>query len=385
MKRLIKSLLVLAMGLAMMPTANIEASSKIKINSTNFPDKSFRETVSIYDANGDGYFSKSELSSVDFLAFIDDNVKDFRGLKYFTNLETLYVCNVDTTKITGITYLKKLEDLYVDKTTFYKLDLDTVYADNIHVTEGLYAANDNKFPLKAINKKWDKNAVKVDSGARKSGSYLLKIQDEVELEYENAKGNDIDIELIFYPFMSAPTYLLATSSDYNKVNLSFYKNYYSIYTEVYRATSENGTYKKIATTKKEEITVSATSGKTYYYKVRGYRNVNGVKVTSGFSEPVKFTARLEPTILDSAEDLKNGNDFKLSWSKVKSADGYQIYSSTSFDGKYKKIATTTGLSKKVSLGSKDTRFYKVRAYKKENGKTYYGKFGNIAMAMRVYY
>ena len=57
---------------------------------------------------------------------------------------------------------------------------------------------------------------------------------------------------------------------------------------VYRATSKNGKYKAVSTIKKGS-TVSytnkkLTSKKTYYYKVRAYRVVNGKKVYSGYSK-----------------------------------------------------------------------------------------------------
>ncbi|MGN0659795.1 MAG: PQQ-binding-like beta-propeller repeat protein [Emergencia sp.] len=48
--------------------------------------------------------------------------------------------------------------------------------------------------------------------------------------------------------------------------------------QVSRATSKNGTYKVMKTTTSLKYTnTSLTSGKTYYYKVRAYRTINGVK------------------------------------------------------------------------------------------------------------
>jgi hypothetical protein len=57
--------------------------------------------------------------------------------------------------------------------------------------------------------------------------------------------------------------------------------------EVYQATSKSGKYTKVTTIKKGS-TVSYTksslkSGKTYYYKVRAYRNVDGKKVYGSYS------------------------------------------------------------------------------------------------------
>lgn len=57
--------------------------------------------------------------------------------------------------------------------------------------------------------------------------------------------------------------------------------------EIYRAASKNGTYNKITTIKNPSIISYSdkdlTSGKTYYYKIRSYRTVGGVKTYSSFS------------------------------------------------------------------------------------------------------
>lgn len=56
--------------------------------------------------------------------------------------------------------------------------------------------------------------------------------------------------------------------------------------EIYASTKKDGGFKKVASTKANvtKATVSKlTSGKTYYFKVRSYKSVNGVKVYSAWS------------------------------------------------------------------------------------------------------
>ena len=57
------------------------------------------------------------------------------------------------------------------------------------------------------------------------------------------------------------------------------------YYQVYRATSKSGKYTKLKTTTATSYTnQSLTSGKSYYYKVRGYKEYEGEKIYSSFSE-----------------------------------------------------------------------------------------------------
>ena len=53
---------------------------------------------------------------------------------------------------------------------------------------------------------------------------------------------------------------------------------------IYMATSKNGTYKNIGSTSNKSFTKgSLTKGKTYYFKVRAYRTIDGKKVYSSYS------------------------------------------------------------------------------------------------------
>ena len=72
----------------------------------------------------------------------------------------------------------------------------------------------------------------------------------------------------------------------------------------------------------------------------------------------------------------------LTWSKVKGAAGYTVYRATKKKGKYKKIKTLAGPAKvkfiNKKLKKKKKYFYKVRPYKKIEGKTKYGTYSNIS-------
>ncbi|RRF96743.1 MAG: hypothetical protein DUD27_03805 [Lachnospiraceae bacterium] len=61
---------------------------------------------------------------------------------------------------------------------------------------------------------------------------------------------------------------------------------------VYRATSEKGKYKKIATVKSAKyVNKKLRSGKKYFYKVRGYRKVSRKNIYSKYSTVKNFKVR----------------------------------------------------------------------------------------------
>ncbi len=75
------------------------------------------------------------------------------------------------------------------------------------------------------------------------------------------------------------------------------------------------------------------------------------------------------------------NTAKITWKKVKSCTGYQIYMSMKKNSGFKKIKTLKGYKKvtykRTKLKKKKTYYFKVRAYCSAGGKNYYGAFSNV--------
>ena len=154
--------------------------------------------------------------------------------------------------------------------------------------------------------------------------------------------------------------------------------------EVYRATSKGGKYSKVGTIKKGS-TVSytdkkATTGKTYYYKVRAYKTSGKAKVYSAYSAVTSAkVAVARPTGMKVAAGAKN--IAKVSWKKVSGALGYEVYRATSKGGRYSKVGTikkgsiVSFTDKKLKTGK--TYYYKVRAYKTSGKTRTYGAYGDI--------
>ena len=76
---------------------------------------------------------------------------------------------------------------------------------------------------------------------------------------------------------------------------------------------------------------------------------------------------------------KTDEKYTFSWGKVSDADKYQIYYST--DGKkYTKLANVSGKKTSCSttkLDESKTYSFKIRSYKKVDGKTYYSKYSKV--------
>lgn len=74
------------------------------------------------------------------------------------------------------------------------------------------------------------------------------------------------------------------------------------------------------------------------------------------------------------------NSVNISWQGQPDVSGYQVYRSTIYDGKYKKVIDvnpqmTAFCNKNLTAGQE--YFYRVRAYTNTGGQTVYGKFSKI--------
>ncbi|MDD3174631.1 MAG: fibronectin type III domain-containing protein, partial [Herbinix sp.] len=109
-----------------------------------------------------------------------------------------------------------------------------------------------------------------------------------------------------------------------------------------------------------------------------YKNSRSTKVYSKYSVTVNTKpVPLSPTNLTATSS--GYNSAKLSWKSVSGASGYELYRSTSSNGTYSKVKTTSSISyTNTNLKTGNTYYYKVRAYKTISSKNIYGKFSTIS-------
>ena len=109
-------------------------------------------------------------------------------------------------------------------------------------------------------------------------------------------------------------------------------------TQIYRATSKNGTYKRIKTVSKSKYTdTKVAAKKVYYYKIRFTKKEKGKTVYSKYSAKVKAAKYRPPAPF--AVVLKNtSKGVKITWGKYKGAGYYLVDKSTSSNGEGDVIA-----------------------------------------------
>ena len=136
---------------------------------------------------------------------------------------------------------------------------------------------------------------------------------------------------------------------------------------IYRLDTNTDTYKLVKTINNNTTTsykhsnlVSATN---YYYKVKAFKYLNGSNRYSDYSSRLKATARpLQPSVILNSTKSKS---IKVSWTNIsKRATGYEVRMSTSKNGTFNSIGTTTNTSfTKVNLTKGKTYYFKIRAYR----------------------
>ena len=120
-----------------------------------------------------------------------------------------------------------------------------------------------------------------------------------------------------------------------------------------------------------------TAMTTYTYKIRPYASSGGSTYYGSFSGMVKATTSIARPVVKLKGARKK---VTVSWKKIDGVDGYEIYRSTKKTKGYKKIRTAkksriTSYTNK-RLTSKKKYFYRIRAYKKVNGKKIYSSYSS---------
>lgn len=150
---------------------------------------------------------------------------------------------------------------------------------------------------------------------------------------------------------------------------------------VFKYNNKTRKYVKIKTITNPATTKFVSSklkaGTTYTYKVCAFKKNGTVSITGGYGVFKNTTLPATPIIR-----LKSSSkQATVRWRRVARANGYQIFMSTKKNGKYKRVATVKNGKKikytKKKLKSGKTYYFKIRAYKKYNGRKVYSAYSTI--------
>ncbi|WP_144551888.1 S8 family serine peptidase [Bacillus sp. X1(2014)] len=126
----------------------------------------------------------------------------------------------------------------------------------------------------------------VNSGLATGHTYYYKVIAYTSVEGKKLVSPSSSI-VSAKPALKTPTSVKAAKASSTSIKVSWAKVSGASGYEVYRATSKSGSYTKVKSTTSSSYTnKKLTKGKTYYYKVRAYRTVNGSKVYSSYSSVV---------------------------------------------------------------------------------------------------
>ena len=211
----------------------------------------------------------------------------------------------------------------------------------------------------------------INTGAKDGVTYYYKVK-AVNSAGESAYSNTVSGQSkSVTPKPSAPVVKIGHSASSGKPMLTWNAVDGAASYKVYRATTKNGAYTVINTTKALTYTnVGAALGTTYYYKVEAL-NASGKSI--GFSAIVE--GKVAPVLAVGYSSVSGKP--QLTWKAVPGATEYQVYRSTQQNSGYSKINTTTSTSY-VNTGAKanTTYYYRIVAVKG----TAVSDFSNIVSA-----
>lgn len=228
------------------------------------------------------------------------------------------------------------------------------------------------------------NTSYTDKSNLESGkTYYYKVR-AISNNYENNEYSDIVSVTI--P-VSKTRISSIVSKSYNSIELKWAKVSDSSGYVIYRSTDKDKGYKSVATivssSNVKYINSNLTTGTTYYYKIRTYKNINGKQIFSSYSD-YKSIKPIPNAPSSITAKSNNYNSNKITWNKVSGASGYVIYRATSKDGKYTALKTisssqiTTYTNSSLNTGT--TYYYKIKAYRTVGKNKIYSNYSSVVSA-----
>ena len=355
--------------------SDVEAAG-VALNSTNFPDYYFRKYLSDnYDYDDSGYLSSSEISDVTSISCDDEGINDLTGIKVFTSLRELD-CRENNLRSLDLSNMTSLEAVWCEDNLISSL--------NLSGTSNLKILECYRNRLASIN---ISSCTSLKGVYEREEPYCMgSITDGGYIEFGGLDCYlDIDPTTVIKGGFGSPTNISLYSDTPSSIKISWGAIDGAIGYEVWRYPhfSYEGSKTRIYDGSKTSITISSLKSATdYTYAVRAYKKTSsGQKIYSQYS--LEYSCRTlpaAPSITAVTRKGSTGAEFNITWNRVNGAEGYQVVRSTSPNGTYNAFITTTKLTATDYNRTVGTMYYyKVRAYYKLDGVTYYGPYSSAKM------
>ena len=216
----------------------------------------------------------------------------------------------------------------------------------------------------------------VDEGLLTAKTYYYKVKAVKDCETQLAKST-------FSTYKYAKTTLntpkvTITNPGYDHILLSWDAIDGADAYEIHRSTKEKGTYTVVGESAEPTyIDNEVALGKTYYYKVKAYRNNEDDSVGySTFSAVIsKKVAIATPKVTVTNPTYEKN---VLDWQDVYGVNVYEIYRATSKNGKYKPLdETTESYYEDTDVELNKTYYYKVRVVIEDDDKPLYSSYSAV--------
>lgn len=155
--------------------------------------------------------------------------------------------------------------------------------------------------------------------------------------------------------------------------------------QVYYSTKKDSGYKRYATYNKDTKTTTVkglATGKTYYFKVRGYTTVDKKNIYTKYSNIISEKTKIKaPTSVYVEKNTYNS--LKVTWKGVDGATYYELHRREGDKGSWKKIKTYTKDVREAKVTSLKTGTYyhfKVRARRYSGDDAVYSSYSNVDYA-----
>lgn len=219
------------------------------------------------------------------------------------------------------------------------------------------------------------------STALKTGTkYYYKVRAYDEVNGKRAYGEFSSV-VSAIPKVAKPANVKATCESAVSAKVSWSAVTGATGYQVWRSTSPNKDFVAVGSVAETSRLCSGlTTGTTYYFKVRAYKEVSGTKYYGDYSTVVSVVPKIvAPSGVKAVS--ASATSIKVSWNAVSGMSGYQVWRSTSPDKGFVAVGSVTETSRVCSgLMTGTTYYFKVRAYKESNGTKVYGEYSTVVSA-----